>query len=57
MNENSKLIEISKYTGNKKRYYKAMLKHIIVSDEQLYKALNTEYLRETAKGNYTIDKK
>ena len=55
--DNVKTIEISKYAGNKKRYYKAMIKHIIISDEKLFKELNSNCIRETLKGNYTIDKK
>lgn len=34
-----------------------MIKHIIISDEKLFKKLNSNCIRETLKGNYTIDKK
>ena len=50
-------IDISKYTGEKSRYYKGMIKHIIVSDNELASLLNCSSIKENSNGTYTIDKK
>lgn len=53
-----KTIKFKRTTDNMRPMYKNFLKHIIVSDEELYRTYNTDTLRETPKAYiYTIDKK
>lgn len=51
-------LEFSRSSDALNRFYKSMVKHIIISDESLSKVLDIDSLREIPKNaTYTIDKK